>query len=104
MYGKCANESGHGHDYAIEVRVTSSHLDDDVVIGHGALDQLIAKHVAPRFHYQNLNGTLGDKFISSGENLAAAVYQLLRPMLDDGLALEIRIVETEKNSFVYRGE
>jgi 6-pyruvoyltetrahydropterin/6-carboxytetrahydropterin synthase len=103
-YGKCANSSGHGHDYTIEVRVTSAVLDGDVVIGRGLLDRIITEHVAPKFDRRDVNETLGTGFISSGENLAAAAYRLIRPNLAPHLTLEVRIVETEKNSFVYRGE
>lgn len=103
-YGKCANSSGHGHDYTIEVRVSSAQLDGDVVIGRGQLDRIIAEHVAPKFDRTNVNVTLGTDFISSGENLAAATYLLIRPHLAAHLTLAIRVVETEKNSFVYRGE
>lgn len=103
-YGKCANSSGHGHDYTIEVRVSSAQLDGDVVIGRGMLDRIIAEHVAPKFDRMNVNETLGPHFISSGENLAVAAHDLIRPHLPARLALEVCVVETEKNSFVYRGE
>jgi 6-pyruvoyltetrahydropterin/6-carboxytetrahydropterin synthase len=104
IYGKCANASGHGHDYTIEVRVSSEELDGDVIMGRGMLDRLVAEHLAPRFDRQNVNVTLGDNFISSGENLAVAAYSFIKPHLPAVVALEIRLVETEKNSFVYRGE
>lgn len=103
-YGKCANASGHGHDYTIEVRVSSARLDGDVVIGRGLLDRLVAEHLAPRFDRRDVNVTLGTDFISSGENLAVAAHQLIWPHLPAHVSLEIRLVETEKNSFVYRGE
>ncbi len=103
-YGKCANASGHGHDYTIEVRVSSERLDGDVIFGRGLLDRLVVEQLAPRFDRKNVNETLGDGFISSGENLAVAAHQLIRPHLPEHVSLEIRLVETEKNSFVYRGE
>lgn len=103
-YGKCANYSGHGHDYIVEVRITSAQLDGDVVIGRGLLDRIIEDHVAPKFDRMNVNETLGPNIISSGENLAVAAHDLIRPHLPARLALEVCVVETEKNSFVYRGE
>lgn len=103
-YGKCANASGHGHDYTIEVRVSSARLEGDVVVGRGLLDRLVAAHLTPQFDRQNVNESLGADFISSGENLAVAAHHLIRPHLPKHVSLEIRLVETEKNSFVYRGE
>ncbi len=104
VYGKCANPSGHGHDYVLEFRLSSDHLSVDVVFGHGRLDQLIEEHIAPRFDRQNVNITLGPDFISSGENLAIMAFELVAPHLPDEVRLEVRLIETEKNSFVYRGE
>jgi 6-pyruvoyltetrahydropterin/6-carboxytetrahydropterin synthase len=104
VYGKCANLSGHGHDYTLEFRLSANRLKEDVVCGRGFLDQLIAEHIAPRFGHTDVNRTLGPDFISSGENLAIAAHRLIVPHLPDGIALEVRLIETEKNSFVYRGE
>lgn len=104
LYGKCANPSGHGHDYTLEFRISAAGLDGDVVIGRGELDRLVAIHIAPQFDRANLSDTLGAGTITSGENLAVAAHQLLRPHLPARVGLEVRIVETEKNSFVFRGE
>lgn len=104
IFGKCANPSGHGHDYTLEFRLSAVGLVSDVVCGRGTLDQLVADHIAPRFDRTDVNNTLGADFISSGENLAMAAYQLIAPHLPKGLMLEVRLIETEKNSFVYRGE
>ena len=104
MYGKCANPSGHGHDYILEFRLSADRLVDDVVCGRGFLDQLVAEHVAPQFDRTDVNQTLGQDFISSGENLVIVAHQLIASHLPSGVMLEVRLIETEKNSFVYRGE
>lgn len=104
VYGKCANPTGHGHDYAIEVIVSGGSLTDDVVVGHGLLDDLVKQQLAPRLMYQNLNRTFGESFIPTGENLTAAVWRLLEPHLPQGLSLVVRIVETPKNAFVFCGD
>lgn len=104
VYGKCANPSGHGHDYILEFRLSADRLTDDAVFGRGALDQLIDKHIAPRFDRKDVNETLGPDFISSGENLAVAAHRLLVSYMPSGVSLEVHLIETEKNSFVYRGE
>jgi 6-pyruvoyltetrahydropterin/6-carboxytetrahydropterin synthase len=104
VYGKCANPSGHGHDYTLEFRLSAERLTDDVVCGRGTLDQLVRRHIAPRFDHKDVNQTLGADFISSGENLAIAAHELILPHMPSGVTLEVRLIETEKNSFVYRGE
>lgn len=104
IYGKCSNPSGHGHDYTLEFRLSADRLNEDVVCGRGTLDRLIAEHIAPRFDRADVNRTLGHDFISSGENLAVAAHRLIARHIPRELSLEVRLIETEKNSFVYRGE
>lgn len=104
VYGKCANPSGHGHDYTLEFRLSIDRLADDVVYGRGILDQLIAEHVAPHVDRTDVNQTLGSGFISSGENLAVWAHRLIAPHLPAGLMLAVRLTETDKNSFVFRDE
>jgi len=104
VYGKCANPAGHGHDYIFEVIVSGPALVEDVVVGHGLVDDLVQEHVAPRFKFQNLNEVFGRGFITTGENLTRAVWNLVNDHLPPGLTLTVRLVETSKNAFVYRGE
>lgn len=103
IFGKCANPSGHGHDYGIEFIVHAESLHDDTVIARGTLGELIDAHVTPRFAYRNLNESFGETFITSGENLARVAWELLAPHLPNGVRLTIRLEETRKNSFVYAG-
>ncbi len=99
VFGKCANATGHGHDYLLDFCLSANALTDDVVFGHGRLDDLIDRHVRPYFDRTDLNTTFGPQFISSGENLAAAAYRLLATHLPDSVTLVVRLQETVKNSF-----
>lgn len=101
-YGKCANPTGHGHSYTVEVMVSGRLLTDGVLMGHGLLAEIVAHRVIPLLAYQNLNVTFGDDFIPTGENLAGAIWTLLRPHAPADLTLNVRVVETSKNAFVYR--
>jgi len=101
VYGRCANPSGHGHDYLVEIVLCGETLTDDVLFGHGQLDELVASHVAPQFAYCDLGVTFGPDFIATGENLVQAVQALLQPHLPGTLDLTVRLVETEKNAFAY---
>ncbi|MBI5868369.1 MAG: 6-carboxytetrahydropterin synthase [candidate division Zixibacteria bacterium] len=104
VYGKCAGPSGHGHDYTIEVIVGRQSLDNDVVITRRWLEVEAAEALAGRFAFTNLNETFGRDFIPTGENLAEAAWRLLRPHLPSENSLTVRLVETPKNAFVYRGD
>lgn len=104
VYGKCAGPSGHGHDYAIEVIVGCQSLDNDVVVTRRWLEVSAADELAKKFAFTNLNETFGRDFIPTGENLAEAVWRLLRPHLPSENSLTVRLVETPKNAFVYRGD
>jgi 6-pyruvoyltetrahydropterin/6-carboxytetrahydropterin synthase len=99
VFGKCANATGHGHDYVLEFCLSAAALTDDVVFGHGRLDQLVEAHIKPYFDRTDLNTTFGPQFISSGENLAAAAHQLLAAHLPSSVRLVVRLQETDKNSF-----
>ncbi|MEW5701983.1 MAG: 6-carboxytetrahydropterin synthase [Candidatus Zixiibacteriota bacterium] len=104
LYGPCAHPSGHGHDYQVEVILTADALRDDVLFGHGQLDDLVAEHVTPRLAYRDLDSGFGPEFITTGENLAAAIHGMLRPHVPGMLDVSIHLVETEKNSFAFHGE
>ena len=103
VYGKCANPTGHGHDYMIELIVSAPRLIDDVVVRRAWLEDVARQQLAARFMFKNLNKTFGDGFIPTGENLARAAWKLLHPHLPAGLSLTVRVVETPKNAFVFRG-
>lgn len=99
VFGKCANATGHGHDYVLEFCLSATALTDDVVFGHGQLDALVDAYVRPYFDRADLNATFGPRFISSGENLAVAAQKLLAAHLPDSVGLAVRLQETDKNSF-----
>ena len=103
VYGKCAHSGGHGHEYVVEVIVAAGSLRDDIILPRGGLDDLVERIVAPKFAYRDLNESFGPGFITTGENLARATYDLLAPHLPANVRLTVRVVETEKNAFAYRG-
>ena len=103
VFGKCANATGHGHDYLLEFCLSANVLTDDVVFGHGRLNDLVDRHIRPYFDRSDLNTTFGPQFISSGENLAAAAHRLLAAHLPASVSLVVRLQETEKNSFRFDG-
>jgi len=104
-YGKCNNPHGHGHNYALEVRV-SGPIDSQtgMVVNLVDLDDFVQREVLERYDHQNLN-TLQDfaQRVPTTENLCMQVYDILKR----GFALAhlegVRLEETMMNSFEYTG-
>lgn len=104
VFGLCANENYHGHNYRLDVKVTGE-IDPETgyVIDLKILDELIMREVHARFDHQNLNeDTVEFKNLNpTGENIIVAIYNILRPKLDSKYDLQLRLWETERNYFEY---
>ncbi|HEY33496.1 MAG TPA: 6-carboxytetrahydropterin synthase QueD [Dehalococcoidia bacterium] len=89
--GKC--ESLHGHRYRVVVRVTATRLDDiGLAYDFGLLKQHLGK-ILSKFDHTCLNDVPPfDKINPSSENIAATVYQELKPKLE-GESVSIASIE-----------
>jgi 6-pyruvoyltetrahydropterin/6-carboxytetrahydropterin synthase len=104
-YGKCNNPHGHGHNYALEVTVSGQvGHDTGMVCNLPDLDDAVRSVVIDRFDHQNLN-TLPEfaNRVPTSENLAAAVYDILKRSFTAAHLEKVRIEETLMNSFEYAG-
>jgi len=108
LYGKCNHPNGHGHDYFVHVTVEG---DVDPVTGMVMnlfdLDALLAREVVERFHYRSMDQALEPfgGWVSTAENVARAVWQVLDGKLPTGVTLtQVHIGETLKNAVEYDGE
>ncbi len=106
VYGKCANPAGHGHDYSIEVTVTGP-LDERLgwVVDPDLLDAIFDSQVRTRFAHRLLNDDpVFRTQVPTAENLAQVIYSSLVESLADRSSarlVEVRVVETRRNSFSY---
>ena len=104
IYGKCANPNGHGHNYRIEVTVRGP-IDarTGTVIDLALLDRVIADEVVARLDHRHLDLDVPAfrERVSTGENIALVVWEMLEPALPEGLLWRVRVVETSNNSFEY---
>jgi 6-pyruvoyltetrahydropterin/6-carboxytetrahydropterin synthase len=104
VFGKCNNPNFHGHNYELVVRVTGE-VDPDTgyVIDMKVLSELIREFVLDRFDHKNLNLDVPEfaHLNPSAENIAIVIYTILRTKIDAGLALKIRLYETERNFVEY---
>ena len=104
-YGKCNNPHGHGHNYALEVTVSGPvSAETGMVCNLVELDEAVHRSVLERFDHQNLN--LAQEFaaaVPTTENLAVAIYDILKQRFRAALLEKVRIEETLMNSFEYAG-
>ncbi|PYX33814.1 MAG: 6-pyruvoyl tetrahydrobiopterin synthase [Acidobacteria bacterium] len=106
VYGKCNNPYGHGHNYMIEITV-SGPVDErtGMVCNLIDLDGFVHQNVLERYDHQNLNVVQEfAKQVPTTENLCIAIYEIVKRGFDKAHLERVRIEETMKNSFEYRGE
>jgi len=104
-YGKCNNPHGHGHNYAVEVTVSGTvDAATGMVCNLVELDACVRETVLARFDHENLN-TLKDfeAMVPTTENLAVAIYNILKQSFRAAHLQQVRIEETSMNSFEYAG-
>ncbi len=105
VYGVCANQHGHGHNYEMEVTV-SGEVDPETgyVIDLKELKVLAERHVVDDLDHRHLNDEVPwlEGIVPTTENLVVAIWRRLAPQLPDHVTLE-RIVlwETPRHSVEY---
>ena len=107
VFGKCANENWHGHNYELHVSVRGEvSADTGFVINAQILSKLIKQYIIEELDHKNLN--LDVEFMKeklcSAENLAIAIWQQLTPHLPEGVTLHsVKLYETPKIFVEYFG-
>lgn len=104
VFGLCANEHYHGHNYRLDVKVVGE-IDPQTgyVINLDDLKKMIQEEVHDRFDHRNLNLDCPEftGLNPTGENIVVVVYNLLRERLDKKYDLQVRLWETERNYFEF---
>jgi 6-pyruvoyltetrahydropterin/6-carboxytetrahydropterin synthase len=108
VYGKCANENWHGHNFEIFVTVKGEpDPNTGFVIDAKLLSSIIKEHVIEVLDHKNLN--LDVPFMQgklcSIENLPYEIWNQLVPLIPAGVILHcVRLVETPRIFVEYFGE
>jgi len=108
VFGKCANENWHGHNFELFVTVKGEvNPDTGFVMDAKQLSKIIKDKVVEVLDHKNLN--LDVPFMAgklcSIENLTFEIWQQLIPFLPQGVALHsIKLVETPRIFVEYFGE
>lgn len=108
VFGKCANDNWHGHNYELYVTVKGEpHSDTGFVFDAKKLSMLIKEQVIEKVDHKNLNldvPFLKDQFCST-ENLAIGIWRQLAPHLPEDVKLHsIKLYETPRIYVEYFGE
>ncbi len=108
VFGKCANENWHGHNFELFVTVKGSpDPDTGFIVDAKLLSRLIKEHVVDVLDHRNLNidvPFMKDK-ICSIENLVFEIWGQLDKRMPLGVTLHcIKLVETPRIYVEYFGE
>ena len=108
VFGKCANENWHGHNYELYVTVKGEpDPDTGFVFDVKQLSTLIKAYIIEKIDHRNLNldvDFLENKMCST-ENLAVGIWNQLKPSLPAGVQLHcIKLYETPRIFVEYFGE
>ena len=107
IFEKCNHVNGHGHNYTLEVTVRGE-VDprSGMVMNLTELMRTIEETVLAKLDHKNLNVDVADfqRMNPTAENIAVVIWRMLNKKLPQGLFEQVRLIETENNSVVYRGE
>lgn len=108
VFGKCANENWHGHNYELLVTVRGNpNPDTGFVFDVKKLSLLIREHIVDQLDHRNLNVDVPfmQGKMCSTENLVTACWKELQPHLPEGVFLHcIRLYETPRIYVEYYGD
>lgn len=104
IFGLCANQNYHGHNYEMEVKVTGE-VDPETgyCIDLGELRDLIKVEIEDRFDHKNLNMDCPEfaALIPTAEHICYVIWTILRSKLDQRYELMVRLYETPRNFVEY---
>ena len=108
VFGLCANENWHGHNYELFVTVKGvPDADTGFLYDVKKLSKIIQQHVIDKVDHRNLNidvDFMAGKMCST-ENLAIGIWQQLVPSLPAEITLHcIKLYETPRIFVEYFGE
>jgi 6-pyruvoyltetrahydropterin/6-carboxytetrahydropterin synthase len=108
VFGKCANENWHGHNFELYVTLKGQPSPDTgFVYDVKRLSVIVKEHIIDKLDHKNLNEDVD--FMSgklcSIENLVIAIWQQLTPHLPAGVVLHcLKLYETPRIFVEYYGD
>ncbi|MCG9898465.1 MAG: 6-carboxytetrahydropterin synthase [Hydrotalea sp.] len=107
VFGVCANENWHGHNFELFVTVKGTpNADTGFLMDVKILSKIIKEHVIKKLDHKNLNldvDFLAGKMCST-ENLAIGIWNQIVPHLPSGVQLHcVKLYETPRIYVEYFG-
>ena len=106
VFGKCANENFHGHNYDLTVSLTGK-VDPETgyVYDLGKLKDIIKQEVEDYLDHKNLNLDIPEfkNLNPTAENIAILIYDRLINHFKPDYKLKITLYETPRNFVEYSG-
>lgn len=107
VFGKCAWENGHGHNYELEVTVAGTPPPETgMVIDLKKLSDIIRREIIDVVDHKHMNFDIDflKGIIPTAENMAIAFWNILKPKIQGGTLHSIKLYESDNNFVEYRGE
>ena len=108
VFGKCANENWHGHNYELYVTIKGEpDPETGFVLDVKKLSEIIRQQVLEKLDHLNLNVDVDfmQGKMCSTENLAIAIWQQLEPYLPESVKLHcVKLFETPRIFVEYYGK
>lgn len=111
VFGPCANENWHGHNFDLIVTIKGEpDPDTGFVVDLKKLSKLIRDHITEKLDHKNLNVDVDfmQGKLASCENLVVEIWRILDPLLPSiskfGRLYSLRLFETPRNYVEYFGE
>lgn len=107
VFGKCANENWHGHNYDLFVTVKGELKETGYVVDLKVLSDVLQKNIIEKLDHKNLNMDVDfmKNKITSTENLTLAIWDIIEPKIAElNCTLHcVKLYETENNFVEYYG-
>jgi len=103
IFGKCANPTGHGHNYIVEVTVVAP--ADGPTLKIGAFERTVDAHLMQLVDHKNLNLDVPEfqQRIATVENLAVFAWECLSGRFEPGRLHCVTVWESDRTYCSYYG-
>jgi 6-pyruvoyltetrahydropterin/6-carboxytetrahydropterin synthase len=102
VFGKCANLTGHGHNYVVEIMVK---MPEGTEFGVGDFETIVDNELIKLIDHKNLNADVPyfSKAIPTVENISIFAWNQLNGKFSNMKMHSVTIWETDKTSCTYYG-
>lgn len=102
VFGKCANPTGHGHNYVLEVTIASETAENFKI---GDFERIVSERFIDVVDHRNLNADVPDfaQVIPTVENIASIAWKRLDGSFGQARLVRTSVWETDKTYASFSG-